>query len=324
MARSPALLNAWKVAAAAAAGWLVLVAVLFQLVPVTASKAVDRIRPVAAHGRGTTAWESAPRVYDELDRRAPGLAREERARVARAILEEAARAELTPLLVLAVIQVESRFDPRAVSPVGAVGLMQLMVPTLREELALASLPAADPFDPVSNVRAGVRYLGRLVVAFPDVELALVAYNAGPGALRRHLGNGGVPERLRAYPREVLREVVRLGPTPERTQLRSTVRLARVDARGPLRGAAGVRGAPGRSGAVALRDRGLRRGPAAGGGAALDAGVSGAGSRPVPALTQRPLRLVARRDACVRLDFALPMSRARARSGPSAVRSSIQS
>jgi hypothetical protein len=251
-------------------------------------------------------------VYEELDRRARGLAPEERARVARAILEEASRAELAPLLVLAVIQVESRFDPRAVSPVGAVGLMQLMVPTLRAELADA--PRADPFDPVANVRAGVRYLGRLVGTFSDVELALVAYNAGPGRLRRHLETGGVPDRLRAYPRDVLREAVRLWPAPRARPV--LARLALASAHAP------AAPAPLRPGALALRGASRTATPGA---TALAAGAASLGreavavAAPAAALdvAEPPRARAWCRGACVQLQLGLPMTRGRERTGSGA-------
>ena len=207
MARSVASDGSYKVLAAAAWAWLAVPAALLAM-PV-AQPWVEPVRAVAAHApTALPGWDGAARVYDELER-ARGLGREDRATVARVILEEAARAELAPLLVLAVMRVESGLDARAVSPVGAVGLMQLMVPTLLQELEPGPLGRMDPFDPVSNVRAGVRYLSRQLSAFSDLELALVAYNAGPNRVRRHLGAGGVPARLLAYPRVVLRELERL-------------------------------------------------------------------------------------------------------------------
>ncbi|HET9593983.1 MAG TPA: lytic transglycosylase domain-containing protein, partial [Anaeromyxobacteraceae bacterium] len=130
-------------------------------------------------------------------------------RVAHAIVAEAGLAELDPLLVLAVIGVESRFDPRAVSSAGAVGLMQLREPTMRREVERSGLRSADPRDPVANVQAGVRYLRRLVDAFGDLDLALMAYNAGPSRIRAHLRQGQVPKRLHHYPRKVKDELERL-------------------------------------------------------------------------------------------------------------------
>ena len=104
--------------------------------------------------------------------------------------------------MLALIQVESSFDPDALSGAGARGLMQLREATLRRELERAELPDADPLDPVTNVRAGVRYLRRLLDAFGREEVALMAYNAGPNRILRYLREGAIPERFHAYPRRV--------------------------------------------------------------------------------------------------------------------------
>lgn len=321
MARPLASRELLWVTAAATAGWLALVGVLFQVVPGTERRPARRVHPVASHrAPRTPVWEGAPQVYAELDRRVRGLGPDQRARVARAILEESARADLAPLLVLAVIHVESRFDPRAVSPVGAVGLMQLMVPTLRGVLG----PAAreDPFDPVVNVRAGVRYLGHLVDTFSSVELALVAYNAGPGAVRRHLQAGGIPERLRGYPRDVLRAAVRLWPARDAAPAPASPNLALAAAHRPpppLAAAPGVlvaaSGGPGAEPAAVpgARDAGEE----------LLAAARVATAPTAPAAGGEPPRDGRRRAACIRAGVALRIVRGRPRAPDRAARAALQ-
>ncbi len=100
--------------------------------------------------------------------------------------------QVDPALVRAVIHAESAFNPMAVSPKGAQGLMQLMPGTADEVGVSDALNAAD------NIRGGVHYLARMLQLHGgDVTLAAAAYNAGPGAVRRH---GGVPPypETRAY------------------------------------------------------------------------------------------------------------------------------
>jgi hypothetical protein len=85
-----------------------------------------------------------------------------------------------PMLVRALIQVESNYKPRARSPKGAMGLMQLMPATARE------YKVRNPFDPRANIEAGIKHLKTLIDRF-GVELALAAYNAGEGAVRKFNG-----------------------------------------------------------------------------------------------------------------------------------------
>ena len=145
------------------------------------------------------------RLDDQLAARIPRLEDRERRQLARTIVAEAEGARIDPLLVLAVIEVESRFDPAARSHRGAGGLMQLLEPTLRRELERSNLPHGDLHDPVTNVRAGVRYLRRLLDAFGREEVALMAYNAGPNRILGYLREGGIPERFHVYPRRVKAE-----------------------------------------------------------------------------------------------------------------------
>jgi soluble lytic murein transglycosylase-like protein len=110
------------------------------------------------------------------------------------VRRSAARHGLPEDLVLAVIWVESRFQPEAVSPVGAQGLMQLM-PRTAEYLAekLAWQGRYRCFDPEFNIEAGTYYVARLLREFEgDLDLALAAYNAGPTKVRRWLASGGLP------------------------------------------------------------------------------------------------------------------------------------
>ena len=86
-----------------------------------------------------------------------------------------------PLLVRALIQVESNYNPRARSSKGAMGLMQLMPQTARE------YNVRNPYDPQSNVEAGIKKLKSLIDRLGVLELALAAYNAGEGAVQKFNG-----------------------------------------------------------------------------------------------------------------------------------------
>lgn len=112
------------------------------------------------------------------------------------IRQHAGQHGLSPDLVRAVIQAESNFNRFAISPKGAMGLMQLMPATARE------LGVADPFHPDENIRGGVSYLAGLLARYDhNVELALAAYNAGPGSVERY---GRVPpyRETRDYVRKI--------------------------------------------------------------------------------------------------------------------------
>jgi soluble lytic murein transglycosylase-like protein len=108
-----------------------------------------------------------------------------------------------PDLVKAVMQVESAFNPRARSPKGALGLMQLMPATARQ------YGVDDPFDPGQNVRGGVAYLRHLLDRYNNNEqLALAAYNAGPGAVDKYGQTVPPYKETRNYVAQISRMTVR--------------------------------------------------------------------------------------------------------------------
>ena len=117
------------------------------------------------------------------------------------IVSEVAHNEgLHPDVLHAVIHRESGYQPCAVSPKGALGLMQLMPETAR------SLGVSNPFDPSQNILAGARFLGGLLERFNgDLGLALGAYNAGPKRVEEH---GGIPPYMetRRYVGAILRDL----------------------------------------------------------------------------------------------------------------------
>ena len=119
------------------------------------------------------------------------------------IREVAVRYEIPPILVAAIVEAESEFNPRAVSRRGARGLMQLMPKTAR------TLGVRDPFDPRANIDAGVRHLRALMDRFGsnNLPLVLAAYNAGEVAVIKHRG---VPpyRESRAYVKRILKKLDR--------------------------------------------------------------------------------------------------------------------
>src|SRR5215468_3161504 len=116
------------------------------------------------------------------------------------VREASMRRQLDPDFVNSVIKAESNFHPRAVSPKGAQGLMQLMPGTA------ALLGVRDPFDPRANVEAGTTYLSSLLDLYHDDPIkALAAYNAGPERVEQYHGVPPYPETV-AYVSRVIRNL----------------------------------------------------------------------------------------------------------------------
>jgi soluble lytic murein transglycosylase-like protein len=164
-----------------------------------------------------------------LQRVARRLDPELRAKLAEAVFSESERAGYDPLLVLALVSVESNFRPHVSSDRGAYGLMQLKPSTFAwiagREPDIGD-GAAVSEDPVIDVRLAVRYFRWLENRFHRREEALMAYNAGPARMR-HYQRAGIPASLREYPRRVLREYQRLTRLAGGTDPRAVV-LARAN------------------------------------------------------------------------------------------------
>jgi soluble lytic murein transglycosylase-like protein len=132
-----------------------------------------------------TRWRSAAGQYADI--------------VARA----ASKHDLDPALLAAVAHVESRFNPQAVSPKGAQGILQLMPQTAKR------FGVKDAFDATQNVEAGARYLSWLLTRYEGrTDLALAGYNAGENAVDRYKGIPPYPE-TRTYVTRVMRQVDQL-------------------------------------------------------------------------------------------------------------------
>jgi soluble lytic murein transglycosylase-like protein len=118
--------------------------------------------------------------------------------VAAAVQAASSRNNLNPDLINSMIRVESGFNPHAVSPKGAQGLMQLMPQTA------ARMGVADPFNPVENIEGGTRYIRELLDRYHlDLVKALAAYNAGPERVEQYHGVPPYPETI-AYVSRVIR------------------------------------------------------------------------------------------------------------------------
>lgn len=137
------------------------------------------------------------RIYSIVKSHRDDITDSEAWKVSEVILEESRKRDLDPLLVLAVIEVESRFQYTAISPVGARGIMQIMpdtgkylTDTRADEIGVkpAVFRPESLDDPILNIRLGVYYLDDLRKQFRNLNLALLAYNIGPSEIQTRLEN----------------------------------------------------------------------------------------------------------------------------------------
>ena len=146
-----------------------------------------------------------------LTGRHTGLSRSEIRELADVVIEEADRHGIDTGLILAVMHVESSCYHRAVSPVGALGLMQIMPATGEELASQHGIPWHGPatlFDPAINVKLGVAYLKELSDRYQQLPTALAAYNWGPGHIDRRLRRGSSPPEV--YVNSVMRAYASVG------------------------------------------------------------------------------------------------------------------
>jgi soluble lytic murein transglycosylase-like protein len=193
--------NNWVVACAKYA----LIAVLFvpgfltayYVVPDGAERDLEQVTKHTEKTRSNRITSRLTRIFAIVKSSRPDIADKEVWKVSTTILNESAKRNIDPMLVLAVIKVESGFRNQAVSPEGARGIMQIMPDTgkyLSEELfrvdgfPIQSFTPDHLDDPVLNIKLGVYYLNGLKKQFRNLSLALLAYNLGPGEMQNRLEN----------------------------------------------------------------------------------------------------------------------------------------
>ena len=145
----------------------------------------------SVQAQGREDYELA-KIRAALDLQELRMSEENLTRLSRSIAEESKKNSLDPLLVMAIIEVESRFDHKAVSPQGALGLMQVQpkaVAALAEEGKISPAEKhrkVNLKDPAVNVKVGASYLAHLKDLCGDIKTALTAYNSGPTWVSRML------------------------------------------------------------------------------------------------------------------------------------------
>jgi len=145
------------------------------------------------------------RIYSILHREGKGLTHETRSEIVTSVLSLSREYDMNPMLIVAIMKVESHFNLRARSQVGAKGLMQVMPIVVKEISGEMRLPESHRdalYHATFNLRVGVHYLANLIERFDgDLTKALIAYNRGPTAVARNYRNRPIP--LNGYARKVL-------------------------------------------------------------------------------------------------------------------------
>lgn len=150
------------------------------------------------------------RILEAVEAMQSNLTPDEEVHLTHQVLRYSEEHEVDPLLILAVIRSESRFSTRAISPMGAMGLMQVMPATARfitEQRGWSWPGESRLFDPSFNIRLATSYLSDLLHKFGSVEEALIAYNCGEGTMQQ-LRASGLP-LPRSYARGVMSTYDRL-------------------------------------------------------------------------------------------------------------------
>jgi soluble lytic murein transglycosylase-like protein len=162
---------------------------------------VTMVSGYLVYGRPGAPESPAVAIVSEVSEKSDALSRG----IETYIEDVATRYGVSKDLIAAIIEAESSYNPRAISPRGAQGLMQLMPETA------AILRVSDPFDPRENIDGGVRHLLSLMDRFDNnLPLALAAYNAGEGAVIRHRGIPPYRE-TRQYVKRIMRQLDRERP-----------------------------------------------------------------------------------------------------------------
>ena len=171
--------------------------VLYMLTGNSTPDAKPAILAAPVHAAAAPKPKELVAIYNVIKTNRPDISDAEAWKVSDVIWEESAKHNLDPILIAALIEVESGFQSLAVSPMGARGIMQIMPDvgkSIAREIGFTEEAGSGAFtpehldDPVLNIKLGIYYLYGLQKSFRSLNLALAAYNVGPTAMRDHLEN----------------------------------------------------------------------------------------------------------------------------------------